>query len=136
MPLRKVRPLAARPSEESRRQKLEPVARMSGAPLNRAARGLSQTRRDIRGTPACRHGGAPVVRPCWLMRATAIGSERYIKPVARMSGAPLNGARSCLGQRAGISGVVHPCRQWGRARGATLLAHAGYAIGSRALSSQ
>jgi hypothetical protein len=49
---------------------LEPVARMSGAPLNRARSCLSQTRRDIRGTPACRHGGVPEARPCWLMRAT------------------------------------------------------------------
>jgi hypothetical protein len=49
---------------------LEPIARMSGAPLNRARSSLSQTRRDIRGTPACRHGGVPVARPCWLMRAT------------------------------------------------------------------
>jgi hypothetical protein len=49
---------------------LEPVARMSGAPLNRARSCLSQARRDIRGTPACRHGGVPVARPRWLMRAT------------------------------------------------------------------
>src|SRR5580692_7394980 len=43
---------------------------MSGAPLNRGGSRLSQTRRDIRGTPACRHGEAPLARPRWLMRAT------------------------------------------------------------------
>jgi len=49
---------------------------MSGAPLDRARSRLSQTRRDIRGTPACRHGGRALGATPLAHAGYAIGSKR------------------------------------------------------------
>ena len=105
---------------------------MSGAPLNRARSCLSQMRRDIRGTPPCRHGRAPVARPRWLMRAT------QSVPSVDLASSPdeRRAAQSCpltpKPDAPRYPGYTRMSPMGASARGAIpWLAHAGYAIGSK-----